>query len=343
MARNRKLLRWSCSILCCVALIGCIGESIDRSIVTFERAIDAIDRNSKSWQITIAKLEQDLIAQGQSTLANEVQSLSNRTIARSGTEIRCNGEFIGRRVNQGLRRIAARLKKEPIPPLAPGLCTVDPEDIKIDLIRQGRLSSINYYGYDFFGDDASDSQLRVLLRYKTGREQDITFAMALPTHYLMNVRLVDDRIKLSDDPDKLIILWGEDSKPVSIINFIPPSVPPKPIVVNNLQVTFQTNDDDKDDNTGVSVNIPNVTDWHQERDEKFPDGSNVTKYLNPNSVQLAKLTGNTLEVCISPVGDDTWRFNMTLSGILSDRSPYTFSAYSIQLNEEVRCKQWNLP
>src|SRR6185503_2331791 len=102
-------------------------------------------------------------------------------------------------------------------------------------------------------------------------------------------------------------------------------------IVSDLKIAFHTNDDDKDNNTGVSVTIQNVAEWHQVQDEVFPDQSEVVKALIPNSVALSNLRGHVLEVCISPVGNDTWRFNLTLTGKRSDGQRYFFSANSIEL------------
>jgi hypothetical protein len=326
-----------------VVLNSCIGKQVDQGTAALENAIAALDQNSAGWQTTITNLEKDLVANGQSTLANEVQSLANRAIAITGAELRCNIDFIGQRVSQGLRRILARLKGQPVPPLIPGYCTVDPPEIQVALINQGRLTSLNYYGYDMFDRDAGDTQMKLFLRDRDGREEDVSFALALPTHYLMTARLADDRIHFTDRSDKLIVRWAQTV--LSTINIIQSPTPPRKIMVSDLQVAFHTNDDDKDNDTGLSVTIQNVTEWHQVQNEVFPDQSDKIKRLNPNSVPLSDLSGHLLEVCISPVGNDTWRFNLTLSGTRSDGPKYFVSANSIELNQDQarRCKQWKLP
>jgi hypothetical protein len=341
MIKSRMLIQWFCLVICGVVLINCIGKPVDKAIAALEEAISSIDRNSAAWQKTLTNLESDLVAQGQSTLANEVQSVANRTIATGGVELRCNIDFIGQRVNQGLRRILARLKGQEVPPLMPAACTVDPAEIRIEMVRQHRLTSLNYYGYDMFDRDATDSRMKIFLRDRDGREEDVTSAIALPTHYLMTVRLADDRVHFTDQTDKLIVRW--DQTILSTINVVQPQREPPPIIVSDLQVTFRTNDDDKDDDTGVAATIQNVADWHQLQNETFPDQSERIKVLNPSSVPLSDLTAHTLEICISPVGNDTWRFNVTFSGNRSDGLRYFFSANGIELSQDLRCKGWTLP
>ena len=338
MIKNRILIQLSCLMVCAVLLCSCFDKPIDKAIAALEDAINAIDRNSAAWQSTVTKLERDLVAQGQSTLANEVQSVANRGIATAGVELRCNIDFVGQRVNQGLRRVLARLQGQATPPLMPAYCTVDPAEIQVDLINQHRLTSLYYYGYDMFDRDASDSQMKIFLRNRDGREEDITSAVALPTHYLMTVRLADDRIHFTDQTDKLIVRAGQVT--LSTINVVQAQRQAPPIMVNDLQVGFHTNDENKDHDTGVSVTIQNVTQWQQTQNEEYPDGSDRVKLLNPSSVPLSSLTGHALELCISPVGNDTWRFNMTLSGNRSDGQRYFFSANSIELSQDHRCMQW---
>jgi hypothetical protein len=343
MTKSRMLIQLSCLMLCGVVLNSCIGKSVDQGVAALENAITVLDQNSSAWQTTITNLEQDLVTKGQSTLANEVQSLANRAIGTAGSELRCNVDFVGQRVNQGLRRILARLKGQSVAPLVPGTCTVDPPEIQVALIGEGRLTSLNYYGYDMFERDASDTRMKIFLRDRDGREEDVTSALALPTHYLMTIRLADDRVHFTDRTDKLIVRWEQSI--LSTINVIQPPVQPPPVIVSGLQVAFHTNDEDKDDNTGVAVTIQNVAEWHQTQNEVFPDGSDRIKNLNPSSVPLSNLSGHLLEVCISPVGNDTWRFNMTLSGTRSDGQRYFFSANSIELNQDQtrRCKPFRLP
>src|SRR5262245_40411736 len=109
-----------------VLVLASCGESVDKVLSLFQGAIDTLDRNSVECQGTLRKLEGDLISEGQMTLANEVQSLANRSIATAGNELRCDTDFIGRRMRQGLSRILLAFQNKPLPPLEPGFCQVDP-------------------------------------------------------------------------------------------------------------------------------------------------------------------------------------------------------------------------
>src|SRR5690242_15920101 len=110
MKKYKMVTHALCVALCAMLLNGCFGKQVDQGIAAIENAIAVLDQNSAAWQTTITNLEKDLVAGGQSTLANEVQSLANRAIATTGAELRCNIDFIGQRIDQELRRIVARLK-----------------------------------------------------------------------------------------------------------------------------------------------------------------------------------------------------------------------------------------
>jgi hypothetical protein len=328
MAKIRLLfIQFFCFAICGVVLSGCPFDKLDEVKVVFEEAIRTIDQNSKEWQTTVTKLEQDLVAQGQSTLANEVQSLANRTISTGGIELRCNIDFIGRRVNQGLRRILARLNEDPIPPLTPAYCTVDPPEIPIELIRQHRLTSLHYYGYDMFEHDASDSRMKIILRDREGKEQDISFAMALPTHYLMTVRLADDRIHFTNQTDKLIVRYDQDIlSTINVIQLPPP--PPPPPVLTQARVNFYTTDDNKDGDTRVTVSIDcnnrsiaSVSDtWGEFKDNTDSDWKDLSVVENLEKDKIIGSHSCKATLIESPNGHDEWHFLWTLELIFSDKT-----------------------
>ena len=64
--------------------------------------ISGLNSASADWQKIVGDLQQTLIKQGQSTLANEVSVVLNRAIAATGSELRCNVDFVRVRVRQDL-------------------------------------------------------------------------------------------------------------------------------------------------------------------------------------------------------------------------------------------------
>ena len=120
-------------ILVPMMISGCsIGDKIDKAtdkvsdvaddtVASLDGAIDALDRNSSSWQAILQDTTQQLTADAQSTVRNEISDLLNRSVAATGTELRSNTAFIGARVRQALVRNRARLLHQPIPPVEPAL------------------------------------------------------------------------------------------------------------------------------------------------------------------------------------------------------------------------------
>jgi len=118
---------------------------------------------------------------------------------------------------------------------------------------------------------------------------------------------------------------------------------PPPPMLSNLSITFHTNNDDKDNDTGVQVRIGTAAEWHQTSNQVFPDNSDVTKVFSPSQVRLSDVQGQSFSICISPNGNDTWRFNYILAGTRDDGSSYVVSDSSLVLTQDRRCFSRTLP
>ena len=144
---NRIALR-SASILSVMVLILPMVACFDVN-VAFQSAIEQLVNQSTSWQATLQNLENQLIANGQSTLANEVQSVLNRGIAGASLEFRCDVTFLGSQLAQALRDIQANFNHEPPPGQPPHFCNVDPSAVDLRLPPDRRPATLNLYGFNF--------------------------------------------------------------------------------------------------------------------------------------------------------------------------------------------------
>jgi len=87
-------------------------------------------------------------------------------------------------------------------------------------------------------------------------------------------------------------------------------------------VAFHTNDDDKDHDSQLKVQLESkdgllLSSWAQHGDLTFADHGTVGPlFLSPGTVDRAKLVGAILNICIAPAGNDTWRFDFLLKGAL---------------------------
>jgi len=231
-----RLQVWLKVVLLCAGslLIGSCGP-IKKVRSSIERAITVLQEESRLWQSTLTNLEKDIRDDAESAIANEVQSLLNRGIGTAGVELRCDIDFVGKRMTQGLRRILAELDGAPPEALIPGFCQVDPTSVDLNLVAQGRLKSLNIYGYDMYENNKNDSPLRVYLRDRNGVEVAISGnAVAMPTHYLMTIQLNDPSIHLNSLSEKIVIKYGLDTlstisiQPRSLVqtDYCVPDVPP---------------------------------------------------------------------------------------------------------------------
>jgi hypothetical protein len=127
---------------------------------------------------------------------------------------------------------------------------------------------------------------------------------------------------------------GEASKEGSVEVKIPK--------ITELNVKFHTTDDDKDDDTGLSVVVTNgerqLASWSQSGKEKFDNNSDHTKRLNLNGdVSIDDIpVGAKMTVKIAPVGHDTWRFHMVLSGSRQAGGPVEYDLGDHVLDQDHR-------
>lgn len=165
-------------------------------------AIDTIDRQSTAWQQTLQKLERDLVADGQSTIANEVKNLLDHGVAAVGTQLHCTIDFIGHRMSQALTDLIDRLTGgHPAPP-TPTVCQVIPSavDLRID---PNRRNNVEYVGYDM------DPNMKMLLIDNAGRETDVSRYLTFTSHYEVQLNVAQNGVPF--DParsDKLSLRWN---------------------------------------------------------------------------------------------------------------------------------------
>lgn len=211
-----------------ISISGCsiadkIGDLTDKvsdvagdTVATLDSAIDTLERNSASWQTVLQDTTQQLTDEAQSTVRNEVSDLLNRSVAATGTELRCNADFIGARVRQALVRIRARLLHQTIPPVEPALCHVTPPavDMAMDASRRNKL--------EFFGYDFDTTPIKVTLQDKT-RTLDVSSKLDRLTHYHMTLNLGANGVPVSSASNRLTLEWQQ--RLISSIAVIQPATP----------------------------------------------------------------------------------------------------------------------
>lgn len=116
----------------------------------------------------------------------------------------------------------------------------------------------------------------------------------------------------------------------------------------NAKIEFHTNDEDKDYDTHVTVDVTdfdNVLCAHVDNDfGHFDDQSNNGPFeleiINASSKDACQ-RGN-VRIHIDPNGHDTWRFNFTLILIFDDGSSLSGGATGLQLSQKAREQTFGL-
>jgi hypothetical protein len=107
----------------------------------------------------------------------------------------------------------------------------------------------------------------------------------------------------------------------------------------NAMVSFRTNDDDKNKETNVTVEVSDnqgelaarISDPFGLFDDQTTNGPFDLELIKREDKSM--LQGGTAMLRIDPAGDDSWNFNFLLELHFDDSTTLTASADGLQLNE----------
>ncbi|TQF02607.1 hypothetical protein E6W39_10445 [Kitasatospora acidiphila] len=110
-------------------------------------------------------------------------------------------------------------------------------------------------------------------------------------------------------------------------------------------VSFHTNDENKDHDTNVTVEVRDrngqmaarVSDTFGAFNDHTNNGPYNLSILNHASKD--DLQGGNVLLRVDPVGDDTWRFNLFVDLLFADGSHLTATADGLEVNEESEQQQ----
>ncbi|HEY0479895.1 MAG TPA: hypothetical protein VGD37_20390 [Kofleriaceae bacterium] len=166
----------------------CLGvtPTIDEVTKTFNNALADLNAGSSQWQLTLTNLSNSLIAQGQQTLANQVQSVIDRGIAAAGIEVKCTVDFLRTRLGEAVRGILLGFQGKPVPPPVPHFCSADPIAIDLRLTPSQRMATLNVYGFNL-----STHNVAVTVRNDNGAGANPQGFFNVPNEYSATFNLVD--------------------------------------------------------------------------------------------------------------------------------------------------------
>jgi hypothetical protein len=110
-------------------------------------------------------------------------------------------------------------------------------------------------------------------------------------------------------------------------------------------VTFHTNDENKDHDTNVTIEVRDrngqlaarVSNTFGAFDDHTEDGPYNLPIVNHSD--KSDLQGGNVLLRVDPVGDDTWRFNLFVNLLFDDGSHLTVVADGLEVNEESERQQ----
>ena len=110
--------------------------------------------------------------------------------------------------------------------------------------------------------------------------------------------------------------------------------------LTNWTITFNTANDDKDDDTALLVEVRaggTVIAHHSENGEKFDNGSTKTRRLDQDRILFARDAGAVqLHIRIDPNGSDTWDFSFTLTATNTGGGPGYVKSRHMTLSDDNR-------
>jgi len=180
--------------------------------------INRLTDESTSWQSVLEETRDNLIAAGQSTLANEVSNILNQAIHATGAEGRCDVDFIRIRVRQDLIRLKAEWNHQSIDPPSPYICAPVPSAIDMNL-DPARRTKVDFYGFDF----NASSKPTAVLKSSGGGTTDVSQHLSVSAPYQMVLNLGGTGVPLTSSSNVVVISWkGQD---ISQIPVIQPALP----------------------------------------------------------------------------------------------------------------------
>jgi len=195
---------------------GCINpfyDPVKKAVEEIDEAIFRLDAANADWQTIVTETRDKMTDNAQSTIKNEVNDVLMRGIAASGTEFKCEVDFLRLRVRQDLIRIRAKYTGEPIGPKVPDHCTIIPSSVDMARYPQD-LNQIEINGWDF-----SESQKASLtLVTSDGKNINVTDHLHVNSHYKMLINLGANGILLTKTSEKLILQYQHGEKYTIPIN-----------------------------------------------------------------------------------------------------------------------------
>src|SRR5215469_11795750 len=116
-------------------------------------------------------------------------------------------------------------------------------------------------------------------------------------------------------------------------------------LLDNASVQFRTNDEDKDHDTNVTIEVRDrighlaarVSDTFGPFHDQTSSGPFQLEILN--RIDASALKGGNVLLRVDPKGNDTWRFNFLVELHMDDGSTLSASADGVEFNQDTEQQQ----
>lgn len=242
-ARSPRLAALLAGLTLAASLTGCglkqeIVNTRDTGLDTLNTAIQQLEQQSSMWREVLEKTKTDLIAAGQSTLANEVSNIAARALSDAGIEARCYTDFLGDRTLTMLRRLRAKITGETVP-VTPVFCNPTPNVVDLNLAPE-RRPAVEIAGYNL-----STSVVKAYAVSAGGRV-DVSTHLSNPSEFLVTLNTGTNGVPFNATTSKIeFVLSGAPMRSLTVVQPAPKPVPvtyPKRTL--RIEGTFDLNDDE---------------------------------------------------------------------------------------------------
>jgi hypothetical protein len=209
----------------CATFKRLFGEQVPTALQIVDQGIATIDANSAQWQTALRQVADQLPADAASLVRVEAQNLATRSVATTGSQIRCTTDFMGARAKASLgelrRAILGGRAPQPLPPV---LCAVAPAQIEVGL-PPDRWGTVTFSGWDLDHRDRDSKMVEAVLINADGQQVAIPDGLVnRTTHYEMTLNLGDPALRctlLSSNVRKIALLYGGERMSQGEVAIVP--------------------------------------------------------------------------------------------------------------------------
>lgn len=193
----------SCNII--NRILGVI-TTLGNSIVNVNSVLDNTMNNLSATATNYQSIMEEAIQSIKDiNVKQQLQSALDNAIVTASGEIKCDIQFTADYLIKRIQAIKAEYNHQPVPILAPRICTVLPSLIDMNLPANQR-NYVQITGY-FLNENFSKYKL---YHVRSGINIDMTSCLTANTDFKLQINLGSNGITLDQNSQKLVLMWDND-------------------------------------------------------------------------------------------------------------------------------------